>query len=120
MIRDFIALKTFSTIAALGSFARAADKLGISRAMASKHIADLEAELGVKLINRTTRQLSLTEAGQTLNATAITIFGLLETTEQDIRAASTSPARHAAYQRPNVLRRPSPRAHRQRVSRAMP
>jgi DNA-binding transcriptional LysR family regulator len=56
MIRDLIALKTFATIATLGSFARAADKLGISRGMASKHIADLEAELGVKLLNRTTRQ----------------------------------------------------------------
>jgi DNA-binding transcriptional LysR family regulator len=91
MIRDLIALKTFATIATLGSFARAADKLGISRGMASKHIADLEAELGVKLLNRTTRQLSLTEAGQTLNATATTLFGLLDTAEQDIRASTASP-----------------------------
>ena len=91
MIRDLIALKTFATIAALGSFARAADKLGISRGMASKHVADLEAELGVKLLNRTTRQLSLTEAGQTLNATATTLFGLLDTAEQDIRASTATP-----------------------------
>ncbi len=79
------------TIATAGSFAGAAEKLRISRAMASKHIADLETELGVKLINRTTRHLSLTEAGQTLTATATTMFGLIETAEQEIRASRATP-----------------------------
>jgi DNA-binding transcriptional LysR family regulator len=91
VIRDLDALRTFVTIATLGSFARAADKLGISRANSSKRVADLEAELGVKLINRTTRSMSLTEAGRKLLATAETMFGLLESAEQDIRSSSAIP-----------------------------
>ncbi|QRZ16172.1 LysR family transcriptional regulator (plasmid) [Paracoccus methylovorus] len=63
MIRDLQALRTLVAIAAGGSFAAAAASLRMSRAMASKHVLDLEAELGVKLISRTTRRLSLTEAG---------------------------------------------------------
>ncbi|WP_296714737.1 LysR family transcriptional regulator [Rhodoblastus sp.] len=91
MIRDLDALRTFVAIATLGNFARGSDKLGISRAMASKRIADLEAELGVKLINRTTRSMSLTEAGHKLLAAAETMFGLLESAEQDIRSATAIP-----------------------------
>ena len=91
MIRDLTALKAFAAIAALGSFARAAEKLKISRPMASKHVADLEADLGVKLFNRTTRQISLTEAGQKLVTTATTLLELIDTTEQDIRGATKSP-----------------------------
>ncbi|UJW77596.1 LysR family transcriptional regulator [Rhizobium sp. SL42] len=91
MIRDLISLKTFVTIASQGSFAKAADKLGISRPLATKHVAALEKELGAKLFNRTTRQLSLTEAGRTLCSTASTMFGLLEGAEQDIRGATSSP-----------------------------
>ncbi|UJW86528.1 LysR family transcriptional regulator [Devosia sp. SL43] len=91
MIRDLVSLRTFVTIASQGSFAKAADKLGISRPLATKHVADLEKELGAKLFNRTTRRLSLTEAGRTLSSTASTLFGLLEGAEQDIRGATASP-----------------------------
>jgi DNA-binding transcriptional LysR family regulator len=59
--------------------------------MASKRIADLEADLGVKLINRTTRSMSLTEAGRKLLAASETMFGLLESAEQDIRSATAIP-----------------------------
>jgi LysR family transcriptional regulator for bpeEF and oprC len=54
---------TFSVIAETKSFSRAAEKLGISKALASKHVADLEQSLGVKLLHRTTRKLGLTPAG---------------------------------------------------------
>ena len=91
MIRDLDGLRTFMTIATLGNFARASEKLGISRAMASKRIADLEAELGVKLINRTTRSMSLTEAGRKMLATAETIFELLESAQSEFRSATATP-----------------------------
>ena len=91
MIRDLDSLKTFATIASLGSFARASDKLGISRGIASKRVSGLETDLGVKLINRTTRTLSLTEAGRKLHVMADTLFGLLDNTEQDIRSAAAAP-----------------------------
>ncbi|MDQ0081548.1 DNA-binding transcriptional LysR family regulator [Variovorax boronicumulans] len=57
------ALKVFRTTAAAGSFAGAARQMGLSAAAISKNIAELEAYLKVRLINRTTRQMSLTEAG---------------------------------------------------------
>jgi len=57
------ALKVFRTTASIGSFAGAARQMGLSAAAVSKNIAQLEAHLKVRLINRTTRSMSLTEAG---------------------------------------------------------
>jgi DNA-binding transcriptional LysR family regulator len=57
------ALKVFRTTASTGSFAGAARQMGLSAAAVSKNIAELEAHLKVRLINRTTRSMSLTEAG---------------------------------------------------------
>ena len=57
------ALKVFRTTASIGSFAGAARQMGLSAAAVSKNIAELEAHLKVRLINRTTRSMSLTEAG---------------------------------------------------------
>ncbi len=51
-------------VAKAGSFAGAARDLGISRAMATKHIMQLESMLNIRLFNRTTRSLSLTEVGE--------------------------------------------------------
>ncbi len=53
----------FVRVAKKGSFAGAARELGISRAMATKHIISLEAILDTRLFNRTTRSLHLTEVG---------------------------------------------------------
>jgi DNA-binding transcriptional LysR family regulator len=57
-------MNVFVKVAKAGSFAAAARDLGISRAMATKHIMHLEKELHTRLFNRTTRSLSLTEAGE--------------------------------------------------------
>jgi DNA-binding transcriptional LysR family regulator len=48
-----------------GSFAAAARRFGVSAAMAGKHVSAIEAELNARLLQRTTRRLSLTEIGQT-------------------------------------------------------
>ena len=56
-------MRVFATVAGTGSFTQAADRLDLSRAMVSKHVAALEAHLGSRLLNRTTRRLSLTESG---------------------------------------------------------
>lgn len=58
------ALQVFRTVAELGSFAAAARRLGFSPAGISKNIAELEKHVGTRLINRTTRRMSLTEAGR--------------------------------------------------------
>lgn len=56
-------LRVFREVVEAGSFVKAAERLDISTAMTSKHLANLERQLGVRLLNRTTRHLSLTEAG---------------------------------------------------------
>jgi DNA-binding transcriptional LysR family regulator len=56
-------MNVFVRVAHNGSFVGGARDLSISRAMTTKHIMDLEKKLGVRLFNRTTRQLSLTEIG---------------------------------------------------------
>lgn len=60
---QFKAIATFIQAASLGSFGRAAKKLGVTQQQVSKSIRQLEEHLGARLFNRTTRQISLTEAG---------------------------------------------------------
>ena len=57
------AMRVFTSVVEAESFAGAAEKLDLSRGMATRYVAQLEAHLGVRLLNRTTRRLSLTEAG---------------------------------------------------------
>ncbi len=57
-------MNVFVRVAKAGSFAGAARDLGISRAMATKHIMQLESELNTRLFNRTTRSINLTEVGE--------------------------------------------------------
>ncbi|MET3116000.1 DNA-binding transcriptional LysR family regulator [Undibacterium sp. GrIS 1.8] len=57
-------MRIFSKVVELGSFARAALSLEVSNAVVTRYMADLETHLGTRLLNRTTRKLSLTETGQ--------------------------------------------------------
>ena len=57
-------MQIFVRVAALGSLSAAARSLGISQTMATKHVGAIEERLGVKLLHRTTRRLTLTEAGR--------------------------------------------------------
>lgn len=57
-------MRTFAAVVAEGSFSGAAERLDMSPQLASKYVGQLEARLGVRLLNRSTRQLSLTEAGR--------------------------------------------------------
>ncbi len=58
-----MSLRVFREVVESGSFVAAANRLSLSTAMASKHVAHLERQLGARLLNRTSRHLSLTEAG---------------------------------------------------------
>ena len=66
MRNDLSALQVFGQVAESGSFREAARKLQMARSSVSKRIGELERELGVVLINRSTRRISLTDAGRTL------------------------------------------------------
>lgn len=57
-------MMTFVRVVQADSFSAAGAQLGVSRALVSRHIADLEAHVGVRLLNRTTRSVGVTEAGR--------------------------------------------------------
>ncbi|MFB9217823.1 LysR family transcriptional regulator [Vibrio sinaloensis] len=63
-MQAFSSIPVFVAVVECGGFSPAADKLKITKSAVSKRINQLEDELGIRLLNRTTRKLSLTEAGQ--------------------------------------------------------
>ncbi len=85
----FRSLEIFAATAERLNFAAAARDLKLTRAMVSKHIADLEARLGVRLFQRTTRRANLTEAGRALAARAGTLLETLNETEDAVREFHT-------------------------------
>lgn len=68
-------MQVFVRVVEHGSFRKAADRLGISRASATAAVARLEKQLGVRLLNRTTRRLSLTDEGQSYYCNCLRILG---------------------------------------------
>ena len=60
-------IAVFTAVADAQSFTQAAKRLGMSKSSVSKSVTRLEARLGARLINRTTRRLSLTEVGRALH-----------------------------------------------------
>ena len=84
-------MKVFMQVARLGSFSAAADNLGISKAMVSKHIKRLEDSLDVQLFNRTTRSLSLTEVGTVYRDRIKEILNDIEETELSVSKLSSEP-----------------------------
>lgn len=72
-------------------FSAAANELGLSKAMVSKHVSRLEAKLGVRLLNRTTRRVGLTEAGAAYRDRMKELLQELEEAEQSVSKLSTEP-----------------------------
>jgi DNA-binding transcriptional LysR family regulator len=67
-------LAYFAAVVDAGAFTRAAERLGVTKAVVSQQVARLEEELGVTLLLRTTRKLALTEAGRKLHTRCLTIL----------------------------------------------
>lgn len=84
-------MNVFVRVAKAGSFAGAARELGISRAMATKHIMNLESLLDTRLFNRTTRSLNLTEVGITYLERCQQVLVDVEETEAAITHLQTEP-----------------------------
>jgi DNA-binding transcriptional LysR family regulator len=87
----FQAVRAFAKVVELGSFARASERLSVSTSAVSRQVSDLEAHLDVRLLNRTTRKLSLTEAGQDFYERCVQLLADLEDAEASVRSAATSP-----------------------------
>ena len=82
----------FAGVADAGSFVGAADALGMSKAAVSRHVSDLEQRLGVRLMQRTTRKLSLTPEGEVFLSRCRDILASIEASEAELstRTASAS------------------------------
>src|ERR1700744_5672241 len=87
----FFSLQLFTRIARTGSFSTAGREMGISQPTASRIVAALEKKIGVALFTRTTRAVTLTEAGSDYLLRAETILAALE--EADHAARGTGELR---------------------------
>jgi LysR family transcriptional regulator for bpeEF and oprC len=85
------AMKVFTRVAERGSFAQAADELDISRAAASAHVAALEKHLRVRLLNRTTRRVSLTAEGADYLRRSRRILDEVQDAEETMRGSRSRP-----------------------------
>lgn len=88
----FAEMSAFAEVAARKSFAKAADRLGVSRSSLSETIRGIEERLGVRLLNRTTRSVAPTEAGERLLARLTPILGDFQAALDSVNAFRSTPA----------------------------
>lgn len=84
-------IRVFCQVVRLGSFTAAADFLGISTAMASKHINSLEHKIQTKLLNRTSRKLSLTELGEHYYQQCLSALETLDNALLEVQQGTITP-----------------------------
>jgi DNA-binding transcriptional LysR family regulator len=75
-----------------GSFTAAAETLGMTKAMVSQHVARLERELGVTLLLRSTRRMTLTEAGSAFHAACVRILAEAEAAIEQVGRGQEKPS----------------------------
>jgi DNA-binding transcriptional LysR family regulator len=85
------AIQAFVQVVESGSFAKAAARLGLSTTATSRQVAELETHLQTRLLNRTTRRVSLTEGGRAFYERAIQLLADLEEAEQEASRAAVVP-----------------------------
>jgi DNA-binding transcriptional LysR family regulator len=91
-VDKFQEMTSFVAVVEAGSFTGAADALGLSKAAVSRHVGDLEQRLGVRLLHRTTRRLSLTDDGQRFHMRAKDLLATVDEAESEITARSGEPS----------------------------
>ncbi|WP_295952900.1 LysR family transcriptional regulator [Rhodoferax sp.] len=85
-------IRTFREIAARGGFSLAAKTLDVSKANVSKHVAELESRLGTRLLNRSTRTVSLTDAGGLLLERSKPLLEMMALTREELQHRSQEPS----------------------------
>lgn len=99
-------LQVFVAIVETGSFTKAAERLGVTKAMLSLNLKQLEAELGVALLTRTTRSIALTDAGERFHANCVAVLSQAQAAIDEARSSHaaltgtlrvTSTAEYGAY-----------------------
>ncbi|MET0311399.1 MAG: LysR family transcriptional regulator [Burkholderiaceae bacterium] len=96
-------IRTFQEVATRGSFSMAARTLDVSKANVSKYVAELETRLGVRLLNRTTRTVSLTDAGALLLERSRPLVEMIELTRDELRHRSRMPSGRVRITAPHGL-----------------
>ena len=91
MLDRLTGLEVFAKVAAVGSFSAAGRALGMSQTIVTKHVAALETRLGVKLFHRTTRRLSITEAGRDYLETTERILAEIDAADAAVAADRVEP-----------------------------
>jgi DNA-binding transcriptional LysR family regulator len=81
----------FARVVDFGSFTAAAEALGLQTSKLSRRVGALENELGVRLLNRTTRKLSLTEAGKTFHRHCVALIAEAEAAKDAINPTLSAP-----------------------------
>ncbi len=84
----FLEMQTFNAVVDAGSFVKAAEALNMSKAAVSRYVVDIETRLGVRLLHRTTRRLSLTEEGQVFYGRSKELLADLAEAEDEITSRS--------------------------------
>lgn len=87
----FHAITAFARVVEAGSFVGAAERLDVSVSAVSRQVSDLEAHLDARLLNRTTRRLSLTESGRVFYERCVQLLADLEEAEQSAGAGTVVP-----------------------------
>src|SRR4030088_3259511 len=103
MINAANEMSVFERVIERGSFAVAAQDVGLSPSAVSKLIKRLEQRLGVRLINRTTRRLALTAEGKTYLKRSREILAAIEAAESEIASGRTAPRGQLRAPAPPVL-----------------
>ena len=89
--KDLNNLYFFARVVDFGSYTAAAEALGLQTSKLSRRVGALESELGVRLLNRTTRKLSLTEAGKTFHRHCVALIAEAEAAKDAINQTLSSP-----------------------------
>jgi DNA-binding transcriptional LysR family regulator len=90
-VDTLVSIKVFQQVVEAGSFVDAAEHLDLSTASVSKHVMSLEKRLGVRLLNRSSRAVSLTEPGRVYFERSKTIVDDLETAELELGSLNAAP-----------------------------
>jgi DNA-binding transcriptional LysR family regulator len=102
-MEQFSALRQFISVVDTGSFSAAGERLGISTSVISRGIAALEAELGIRLLKRSTRRVELTEAGSLYLTRVRSLLTELEDANKSLKQPNTPAAGRIRIATPTAL-----------------
>src|SRR5688572_18713596 len=96
-------MRTFVQVVDSGSFSRAAELMDLPKSTVTRQVQALESELGVKLLHRTSRRLSMTEQGEAYYHGAIRLLDQMEILDSNVQAATQAPRGKIRVEMPNAI-----------------